>query len=352
MEEPLDYTELIVRFLEKKIDEDELIMLTNWVNESYENRKLFDQYNEVWQLSNVVFDEGHYNTDAGWNSLHNRITKNNTVKNSKICLIKANQLIIWKVASVAAMVVAALFIGLFFQKSTKLATNQIAKVQTPRVVSMQSPRGQKSKVILADSTVVWLNSDSQLTYSNDFDGDIRYVTLSGEAYFNVKKDPKRPFIVRTTNGDVKVFGTRFNVCSYPDEQLTEATLEEGKIAVSIMGKANPVAVNPGQRMVFDKQSGEISLNKVDTKLYTSWKENKLRFDDAIFADVVKKLERWYDVKIILDKDLKYSERYTMCIKTESLREVLKRLKLTTPMSYKIDEEKVFIYPKKNRLPMN
>jgi len=71
----------------------------------------------------------------------------------------------------------------------------------------------------------------------------------------------------------------------------------------------------------------------------------LKCDDAIFADVVKKLERWYDVKIILDKNLKYSERYTMTIKTESLREVLKRLMLTTPMRYKIDEEKVFIYPK-------
>jgi len=343
MEEKLEYTELITRFLEKNLEEDELTILTNWLNESYENRKLFDQYNEVWQLSNEVFNEGHYNTDAGWNSLYKRISKNNTAKNTRIRLINTNQLVIWRVASVAAMLVAALFIGLFFQKNNKLPTIQL--------VTMQSPRGQKSKVILADSTVVWLNSDSQLTYSNDFDGNSRLVILSGEAYFDVKKDIKRPFIVRTLNADIKVFGTRFNVSSYPDEKLTEATLEEGKIAVNITGIVNPVEVTPGQRMVFNKQSGEVSLKQVDTDLYTSWKENKLRFDDAIFADVVKKLERWYDVKIILDKDLKYSERYTMTIKTESLREVLKRLKLTTPMSYKIEEENVFIYPK-NRLPMN
>ena len=104
-------------------------------------------------------------------------------------------------------------------------------------------------------------------------------------------------------------------------------------------------------MVFDKKSGEISLKDVDTKLYTSWKENMLKFDDAVFDDVVKKLERWYDIKIILDKDLKYSERYTMTIKTESIREVLKRIQITTPMSYKIEEDKVFIYPK-NTLPMH
>lgn len=341
MEEKLDYKKLITRFLDNNLEADELITLNDWIKESYENRKLFDQYNEVWQLSNIAFNEGHYNADAGWNSLHQQISMS-TADAYQFRLIKVNQLTIWRVASVAAMLVAALFIGLFFHKNTKPETNQF--------VTIESPRGEKTKVILADSTVVWLNSESQLTYSNEFDSELRLVSLSGEGYFDVKKDAKRPFIVRTPNADIRVFGTRFNVCSYSDEQLTEATLEEGKIEVLIADKPNPIAVNPGQRLVFDKNSGEISLKEVDTELYSSWKENKLKFDNAIFGDVVKKLERWYDVKIILDKGLIYSERYTMTIKTESLREVLKRLQITTPMSYKIDEEKVFIYPKK-RMPM-
>lgn len=343
MKEKLDESSLIARFLEKNLDEDELINLKNWLNESCENRKLFDQYNEVWQLSNVVFNEGQYNTEAGWNSLQKTITKNNTNANNRFRLVGNNQLVIWKVASVAAMLVAALFIGLFIRKNDRLSNNQ--------TVTIQSPRGEKSKIILADSTVVWLNSESQLTYSNDFESDMRIVTLSGEGYFDVTKDCDRPFIVKTMNADIEVYGTRFNVSSYPDEQQTETTLEEGKIGVYIVGKSTPVAVNPGQRFIFNKQTGETSLEQVDTDLYTSWKENKLRFDNALFGDVVKKLERWYDVKIFLDKDLINSERYTMCIKTESLREVLKRVKLTTSMSYKIDEEKVFIYPK-NRVPMD
>ena len=343
MEEKLDYTSLIARFLEKNLNEEELINLKNWLNESYENRKLFDQYNEVWQLSNVVFNEGLYNTEAGWSSLQKSLTKNSFKTKNKVRLVKTDQIVFWKVASIAAMLIAALFIGLFFQKSDKKTKSQI--------VTIQSPRGEKSKVVLADSTVVWLNSESQLTYSNDFDGEMRLVTLSGEGYFDVKEDRDRPFIVKTTNADIEVYGTRFNVSSYPDEQQTETTLEEGKIGVYIVGKSNPVAVNPGQRFIFNNQTGETTIKQVDTDLYTSWKENKLRFDNALFGDVVKKLERWYDVKIFLDKDLVHSERYTMCIKTESLREVLKRIKLTTPMSYKIDEEKVFIYPK-NRVPMD
>lgn len=336
MEEKLDYVELCSRFLDKRLDEDGLVLLTNWISESYENRKLFDRYNEVSQLCNVAFNEGHYNTDAGWNSLCQKIRMNSPAENHKYRLKKNHQLVIWKTASVAAMFVVALFIGLFLDKGIKISDNQY--------VTIESPRGEKAKVILADGTVVWLNSESQLTFSNDFKGDIRLVSLSGEGYFDVKKDPQRPFVVRTPNADIKVFGTRFNVCSYPDEQLVEATLEEGKIGVYISGKPNPVEVDPGQRMVLDKQSGEVLLKKVDTDLYTSWKENRLKFDNALFGDVVKKLERWYDIKIILDKDMKHSERYTMTIKTESLREVLKRLQITTPMSYKIEEEKVLIYP--------
>jgi len=343
MEENLDGSSLIARFLENNLDEEELIVLKRWMNESYENRKLFDQYNEVWQLSHVVFNEGLYNTEAGWSSLQKSITKNSIYADNRFRLVGTNQLIIWKAASVAAMLVAALFIGLFIRKNDRLTNNQ--------TVTIQSPRGEKSKIILADSTVVWLNSESQLTYSNDFDGEMRLVTLSGEGYFDVKEDRDRPFIVKTTNADIEVYGTRFNVSSYPDEQQTETTLEAGKIGVYIVGKSNPVTVNPGQRFILNKQTGETSLKQVDTDLYTSWKENKLRFDNALFGDVVKKLERWYDVKIFLDKDLVHSERYTMCIKTESLREVMKRIKLTTPMSYKIDEEKVFIYPK-NRVPMD
>src|ERR1035437_10157957 len=119
MEEKLEYTELITRFLEKNLNEDELTMLENWLNESYENRKLFDQYNEVWQLGNVVFKEGLYDTDAGWNSLHQKITKNSSV-NNKFRIIRTNQLFIWKASTVAAMLIAALFIGLFFQKNIKL----------------------------------------------------------------------------------------------------------------------------------------------------------------------------------------------------------------------------------------
>ena len=115
----MDFKELIVRFLEKNLDENELDLLTNWLNESHENRKLFDQYNEVWQISNVVFNKGYYNTDAVWNSLHQKITSNNIVRKKRLHLIESDQLVAWKLASVGAILVTVLFISLYLDKSIK-----------------------------------------------------------------------------------------------------------------------------------------------------------------------------------------------------------------------------------------
>jgi ferric-dicitrate binding protein FerR (iron transport regulator) len=99
---------------------------------------------------------------------------------------------------------------------------------------------------------------------------------------------------------------------------------------------------PGDQLSLDISTGQVIRRKVDTQLFTSWKENLLRFQDATFDDVIQKMERWYDVDIIVDKGMKVSKLYTMTIKTESLREMLDLLTYTTSMKYEIDQNKVFI----------
>ena len=232
MEGTLDYSELITRFLEKNIGDDELVFLTSWISESSQNRKLFDQCNEVWQVSHVVFTEGQFNTDAGWNSLQKTIRKSSTNTNKNFQLVDTNQLVIWKAASLIAMLVAALFIGLYIQK-----TNKNTKYQT---VTIQSTPGKKSKVILAESTVVCMNSERQLICSTYFDCDTQVVSRSDEDYFDVKNDPYRPIMVGTKNVDIKVCGKRINVNSYPAEQQAENKHEEGKIGVFITGTCIPI----------------------------------------------------------------------------------------------------------------
>jgi ferric-dicitrate binding protein FerR (iron transport regulator) len=126
-------------------------------------------------------------------------------------------------------------------------------------------------------------------------------------------------------------------------------LEEGSVRVFNKTGKTYAMLDPGEQNIVNTNNGNMKNTPVNTKLYTSWKEETLRFSNSPFDEVVKKMERWYGVKIILDKSLKYSENYTFTIRTESLRELLQLLSLTTPMSFKIDNDTVMIYSLNKRL---
>ena len=204
-----------------------------------------------------------------------------------------------------------------------------------------APKGEKAQFILPDGSSGYLNSGSTLKYSYPFN-DNRFVQLTGEGYFNIVHD-EDPFAVQAHNMKVEVYGTKFNVCAYNDDAEIITTLEEGSVSVIRDVDGKSVTIEPGQQAIFNKSNNQILRRKeVDIDLYVSWKDNMLRFQNAPFANVVKKMERWYDVKIILDEDLQYSQRYTMTIKTESLCEMLDLMIVTTTMKYKIKEDIVYI----------
>jgi ferric-dicitrate binding protein FerR (iron transport regulator) len=207
---------------------------------------------------------------------------------------------------------------------------------------IQVPNGEKSMVALYDGTKVWLNSGTTLKYPATFSSQNRSVFVEGEAYFDVAKDETKPFVVHAGEMEIKVFGTKFNVYSYPADKLLHATLEEGQVSVSIAGSNQNFKLEPGEQFSFSKNPKTSSLVKVDTGLYTSWKENILKVEDAALFEVLKKMERWYGVKFIIDENLDTSDRYTLSIKTESLREILKVLSLTTDMKYEIENDVVKI----------
>jgi transmembrane sensor len=213
------------------------------------------------------------------------------------------------------------------------------------VAEIQAPKGSRVQFTLPDGSKGYLNGGSQLTYTTDFTRE-RNVFLSGEGYFEVTKNNGHPFTVRTEFADVVVLGTKFDVSAYSSDQEVVTTLEEGHVRVIDKKNNNSASLYPGEQSRINILTGEMLHHKVNTQLFTSWKEEMLRFDNAPFADVVKKMERWYGIRITLDKRLQYSDNYTLTIKTESLREMLQLLSLTTPMKYEIKENNVFIYPSK------
>lgn len=312
---------------------------SEWIEKLFEEERnepdLKQQLNKKWikilgnptpqiDLKHILY-KIHFNINSKEKELHVSKTRQLYNRISKIAVI---------------LVLPLLALSIFLMVDRAYEPSQFTEIV--------APKGEKAQFILPDGSSGYLNSGSTLKYAYPFRKN-RLVELNGEGYFNVVHD-KNTFTVKVQNMKVEVHGTRFNVCAYNDEPNIVTTLEEGSVSVIRDVDGRELTIKPGQQAVFNKSDNQIANRKVDVDLYVSWKDNMLKFQNAPFADVVKKMERWYDVKIILDDQLKYTQRYTMTIKTESLREMLDLMIVTTPMKYKIKEDIVYI-TFKNNMPM-
>ncbi|MBN2273519.1 MAG: DUF4974 domain-containing protein [Bacteroidales bacterium] len=205
-----------------------------------------------------------------------------------------------------------------------------------------APLGQKSQLVLADGTRVFLNSGTVLRYDNLFGKRNRNIELIGEAFFEVTQNKKIPFIINTTDIEIKVLGTKFNVTAYPADPVIETYVTEGRITVKNINTEESLVVVAHQKASFSKEKRLLTVSDVTSDNLISWKENILYFDNENFRNIIKKLERWYDVTINLEGKDSIDDRFTLTIKDESLREVLDLIRLTTPMHYKFEGNKVTI----------
>ena len=199
--------------------------------------------------------------------------------------------------------------------------------------------GKKSMIVLSDGTKVWLNAGSQLVYPAVFNGKTRQVTLIGEAFFDVTKNPQNPFIVRASNVSVQVLGTRFDISAYPDDKIIQTVLEEGKVNLKYLGngilnREYVVEMRPNQMVEYDRTSGEASSKLVDVSKYISWKDGMLEFEKVDLGRALMQVERFYNVKIHLsDPEIgTYKLSGKLDLKDEP-EEVLNVIKLTVPIDW-------------------
>lgn len=204
--------------------------------------------------------------------------------------------------------------------------------------SVYAPLGSRVLFTLPDSTTGMLNSGSTLEYSIPFNSE-RKVKLTGEAWFDVKHDEKHRFEVKTGNSSIRVLGTSFNLSAYPSENYTEVVLEEGRVDFLADRANEEVAVFPSERLIYNE--GGLTKTFADPLKYKAWTEGKLVFRNDPMAEVARRLERWYNVSVIIaDKELlKYSFRATF--EDDSLEDVLRFLSLTSPIMYHIEPAKQY-----------
>jgi ferric-dicitrate binding protein FerR (iron transport regulator) len=208
------------------------------------------------------------------------------------------------------------------------------------------PGGSRAKITLCDNTVVHLNAGSKLIYPSVFTGKTRDVLLFGEAYFDVSKNEDTPFMVRTSSLTVKVFGTKFNISSYSEDNIVQTVLVEGK--VSIKRNDAPfyeqgITMHPNQLVTYNKKTKVLNTAEVDTEYYTIWKDGMLKFEDQDLNRIIKKLERFYNLTINFQDPLKGSIKISGKLDlNENKYEVFEYLSTLTKMEFKEINEKYYI----------
>lgn len=207
----------------------------------------------------------------------------------------------------------------------------------------EAPLGQKAKVELPDGSTVWLNSGSNIRYSSNFNKKNRTIDLTGEAFFEVKKNTGKPFFVHTPFLDVKVTGTSFNVNAYDDEAFIETSLIEGKVNVVLKGESKPFQLDPGNVMVYSKSSHEISTSKLNRDVAIGWKNNRLIFINDDFYKLTRKIEKWYDVEVIYNpEDFKENKLTVKLQEGEQLNRLLEIIETAVGAKCTTKENKIYI----------
>ncbi len=232
-----------------------------------------------------------------------------------------------RVAAVLFVPVLITSILFFYNLGQQSVTGQFAMQQ------ISSPPGVRSEIVLPDGSKVWLNAESTISYPVPFNSNGRHVQLTGEAFFQVKKDERNPFRVESGKVNVTVLGTRFNVKAFPGDETTEVTLEEGKVKLNSTGyeTGQEIELRPGERAVINKKSNSVRISAGNIEKYIGWREGKLIFDNSPLSEVAQSLERWYGVEVqIADPEI-LTCQISSTFENESLHQVLALLELASPI---------------------
>ncbi|MCG6191335.1 FecR family protein [Maribellus maritimus] len=289
------------------------------IENSNETQKILRQVKQIYAKSSNSFYIQAIDKEKNWRYINNQIKHNSLLRRILIHSVKY-----------AAIFFIALFIGVMVPRLLIFRSQEIAHNK------IEMEWGQMGKMTLSDGTKVWLNAGTILEYPTNFDTRKRSVSLSGEAQFKVTPNDKIPFEVKTNTGIIKVYGTTFNVAAYKDDPEMIVTLVEGKVSVENSNGDNLATLKPSEQLGINKHTGKVTLRKVDTHFYSSWIEGKILLDETKLSDLVKILERWYNVDIkLLDEKIGNIQISGTISKNKPLDLFLKILERMYGIKYKL-----------------
>jgi ferric-dicitrate binding protein FerR (iron transport regulator) len=327
-----------------------------WQNEPNHDRQYAEsRYKElVQQMKNMGIDEGKFTQDEHY------------ISNDGEAHIEKTASKKW-LTGLFSIAIIGVFGACIYYLTAK-DTNTIDKADAYSKNQISTKNGSKTSLVLPDGTKVWLNSGSQLDYNKAYGNKLREVSLVGEAYFDVVKNPAKPFVIHTRKMDIKVLGTAFNVKCYPGEKTTETSLVRGSVEVTLKDRQEKIMLKPNEKLVISNEDVAVHKSKkrpatpgtitekpiislthitylpVDsTVIETAWVQNRLIFSSESFEDVALEMERWYNVTIDFENESLKEERLTGNFEKETLVDALNALQLTTRFLYTIKNDQVIIY---------
>jgi len=324
--------DIIKRYCEEIFDEKDARNIYHSLFSDYERDINFQEHTKAEFFSYLKTElKEENNLSYLLDRIHHAINKNEGMK--KRTPLKS----VYKWYSAAAAIllmpiIITAYIWLTASKSNHVAV-AVAVEEEIITSTIHAPLGSRINFTLPDGTVGWLNSGSSLTYSTPFTNN-RNVSVSGEVWFNVNKNEQYPFEVYAGTSKIEVTGTKFNVSAYTEEEYVEIILEEGSVIFSNSGFISKVEMKPNERLLLKDGSIDIK-DSIDVSKYTAWKEGKIVFRGDSMNEVARRIERWYNVEVVVvDKELdSYVIRGTF--QDDSLEEVLHFLSMTSPITYQI-----------------
>jgi ferric-dicitrate binding protein FerR (iron transport regulator) len=318
---------LIHRFLNKETSEQENTEILDWVSVSEENRSEFRNVHKIYHLSKLIQYRSEIDVDLAWENLNRELPR--PTRKLKVIHLPT----FGRIAAVVLLFLAAGFGSLW-------TFEHFISKPKPVMVQFEAPSGEKSKIVLADGSKVWLNSQSVLNYDVN---NPREVSLDGEGYFEVQKEHNHPFVINSPSGmKVMVTGTRFNLRTYTNEPFVETSLEEGEVIITNRNSKQLAVLKPGQQARYYKNDEQVQILNVVPENYSVWKNNELRFTDVSFKELIPQIECWYGVSVNIELPATNSDHFTFSIKTESLRELLNMMQLTSKFDYEINGQQIRI----------
>lgn len=313
------------RFVKGEVTEEEKKDIIDWIRKDSLHQKEYNRIKAKYIASQILHNTSDQNLEKKYQQFKRQRS--------------GSKKLLYAISGLAAILAFSFF---YVNKGNISQIISNYKADDSDMAKVFTIAGDNKTITLPDGSVVTLNAESMLIYNKSFNGNTRTVKLIGEAFFDIKKDSGKPFIVETDKLKIKVLGTSFNVKSYPNDVKIETTLTSGKVEVLHENRIQPVTLRPSEKATYHKIENIVSVEKAEPAIVSAWKHGKLIFNKTRLKNVILDFERKYGVNIMVESNSLLQYEFTGTFDNLTLNEALQLLETSSNIRYELKNNEVML----------